>query len=191
MIAASKKSFSSVVLASKRVGVERFLSSVPSWATVEPKALGLECSYAVPNCVGGNWTMASKSIEIPHPLDKDAPYPIFTIPDTQVDELQPFIESLRKVPKSGMHNPLKNPHRYLEYGEISRKAAEAMSTPEGAEFFAQTIIACVPKSHAQAMAEVKVTCAFLKNFAGDNVRRLAKSFGVPGDHFGQMSVGHR
>jgi 1-pyrroline-5-carboxylate dehydrogenase len=38
---------------------------------------------------------------------------------------------------------------------------------------------------------VKVTAAFLHNFAGDNVRRLAQSFGVPGDHYGQMSVGHR
>ena len=50
---------------------------------------------------------------------------------------------------------------------------------------------CVPKSHAQAYGEVKVTAAFLHNFAGDNVRRLAQSFGVPGDHYGQMSVGHR
>jgi 1-pyrroline-5-carboxylate dehydrogenase len=41
------------------------------------------------------------------------------------------------------------------------------------------------------MGEVKVTAAFLNNFAGDNVRRLAQSFGVPGDHYGQMSVGHR
>ena len=41
------------------------------------------------------------------------------------------------------------------------------------------------------MGEVKVTADFLNNFGGDNVRRLAKSFGVPGDHYGQMSVGHR
>ena len=41
------------------------------------------------------------------------------------------------------------------------------------------------------MGEVKVTAAFLHNFAGDNVRRLAKSFGVSGDHYGQMSFGHR
>jgi 1-pyrroline-5-carboxylate dehydrogenase len=36
-----------------------------------------------------------------------------------------------------------------------------------------------------------ITSSFLNNFGGDNVRRLAKSFGVPGDHYGQMSVGHR
>mmetsp|Transcript_33130 Transcript_33130/g.76345 ORF Transcript_33130/g.76345 Transcript_33130/m.76345 type:complete len:413 (-) Transcript_33130:62-1300(-) len=52
-------------------------------------------------------------------------------------------------------------------------------------------MACVPKSHAQAMGEVKITAAFLKNFAGDNVRFLARSFGVPGDHYGQMSLGYR
>jgi 1-pyrroline-5-carboxylate dehydrogenase len=63
--------------------------------------------------------------------------------------------------------------------------------PEIAEFFTQSIMKCVPKSHAQARGEVAVTAAFLNNFAGDNVRRLAQSFGVPGDHYGQQSVGHR
>jgi len=63
--------------------------------------------------------------------------------------------------------------------------------PDVEEFFARLIMKCVPKSHGQALGEVKVTAAFLNNFGGDNVRRLAKSFGVPGDHYGQMSVGHR
>ena len=71
------------------------------------------------------------------------------------------------------------------------QAGAALSDPATADFFARAIMACVPKSYAQALGEVKVTAAFLNNFAGDNVRRLAKSFGVPGDHYGQMSVGHR
>lgn len=92
-----------------------------SWATIDPKALGTNPEpYAVSNLCDGQWTKAKSTMEIIHPLDKDA-YPIFTIPDTQADEIQPFIDSLRKVPKSGVHNPLKNPHRYVEYGEISRK----------------------------------------------------------------------
>lgn len=166
-------------------------TAVPSWATVDPAAMGVQSEpHAVLNCVNGKWTSAKSIMSIPHPLDKDAP-DIFTIPDTQVDEIQPFIESLRSVPKSGVHNPLKNPHRYLEYGEISRLAGNALSEPDVAEFFAQSIMKCVPKSYGQAMGEVKVTAAFLHNFAGDNVRRLAQSFGVPGDHYGQMSVGHR
>jgi 1-pyrroline-5-carboxylate dehydrogenase len=63
--------------------------------------------------------------------------------------------------------------------------------PAIADFFTRSIMACVPKSYAQASGEVRVTAAFLNNFSGDNVRRLAKSFGVPGDYYGQMSVGHR
>lgn len=38
-------------------------------------------------------------------------------------ELQPFVESLRGVPKSGVHNPLKNVERYVQFGEISRKVS--------------------------------------------------------------------
>jgi len=170
--------------------------TIKSWATVEPQSLGISETYHVPNCVGGEWkdvniSSNDKSLIIPHPLNHDAPLPLYTILDTQVDDLEPFLTSLRRVPKSGRHNPLKDPHRYLEYGEISRRAGEILSSPEGSEFFAQTIIACVPKSHAQAIGEVHVTANFLKNFAGDNVRRLSKSFGVPGDHYGQYSVGHR
>jgi 1-pyrroline-5-carboxylate dehydrogenase len=166
-------------------------SVVPSWATYDPSALGKDSTpYAVRNIVGGGWAEAAKTMEIIHPLDRDA-HPIFTIPDTSVDEIAPFVKSLRLCPKSGLHNPLKNPQRYVEYGDISRRAGDALSQPDVADFFARSIQACVPKSYAQALAEVKVTAAFLNNFAGDNVRYLAQSFGVPGDHYGQMSVGHR
>jgi len=169
--------------------------TITSWATIEPQSLGISETYHVPNCVDGEWKneniSSDKKIEIPHPLNRDAPLPLYTILDTQVEDLEPFVNSLRQIPKSGVHNPLKNPHRYLEYGEISRRAAEILSSPEGSEFFARTIQACVPKSDAQAMGEVRVTADFLKNFAGDNVRRLSQSFGVPGDHYGQYSVGHR
>lgn len=168
--------------------------SIPSWATADPRAMGVDATpHAVKNLVDGNWApegSTAETISIPHPLDVSAP-PIFTIPNTQISELGPFFESLRKVEKSGLHNPLKNPERYVQYGEISRKAGAALSDPETAEFFTQCIMKCVPKSHGQAYGEVKVTADFLNNFAGDNVRRLAKSFGVPGDHYGQMSVGHR
>jgi len=149
--------------------------------------------HAVKNLVGGSWApddSTAETIAIPHPLDAGGTT-IFTIPNTQSSELGPFFESLRKVPKSGLHNPWKHPERYVQLGEISRKAGAALSDPEIAEFFTQCIMKCVPKSHGQAYGEVKVTAAFLNNFAGDNVRRLAKSFGVPGDHYGQMSVGHR
>lgn len=76
--------------------------------------------HAVSNLVGGQWTTTRSTIEIIHPMDRDAK-PIFTVPDTQEDEIGPFVESLRSCPKSGLHNPLKNPERYLQFGDISRK----------------------------------------------------------------------
>jgi hypothetical protein len=94
---------------------------VPSWATVDPTKMGTTAEpYAVSNLVDGKWTTAKNVMTIPHPLAKDM-HPIFTIPDTQVSELGPFLDSLKKVPKSGVHNPLKKPERYVQYGEISRK----------------------------------------------------------------------
>lgn len=103
--------------------------SVPSWATADPKAMGVDRNpHAVRNLVGGSWASASdgstaESITIPHPLDAEAP-PIFTIPDTQKSELGSFLKSLRRVPKSGLHNPFKHPERYVQYGEISRKVSK-------------------------------------------------------------------
>jgi hypothetical protein len=98
-------------------------SSIPSWATVDPKAMGSTPDvYAVSNCIDGKWVQAKNTRIIPDPVNKDA-HPIFTVPDTTVDEIQPFLESLRKVPKSGVHNPLKSPERYVKYGEISRRVS--------------------------------------------------------------------
>jgi 1-pyrroline-5-carboxylate dehydrogenase len=33
------------------------------------------------------------------------------VPDTQVYEIEPFVDSMKATPKSGMHNPFKNPER--------------------------------------------------------------------------------
>ncbi len=100
---------------------------IPSWATYDPYSAGSKGKeiYAVPNLVDGQWSHDSskQTMSIIDPLDKDKG-PIFTICDTQEDEIQPFIDSLRKVPKSGLHNPLKKPERYLQYGDISRKVRQ-------------------------------------------------------------------
>uniref|UniRef100_A0A7S2HZA5 Aldehyde dehydrogenase domain-containing protein n=1 Tax=Helicotheca tamesis TaxID=374047 RepID=A0A7S2HZA5_9STRA len=169
-------------------------SSIPGWATFDPALLGKNSTpHYVQNLVSGSWQekdAISKTISIPDPIDKSS-FPICTVPDTQVSDLTPFIESMKKVPKSGLHNPLKNVERYLYLGEVTRRAGEELSRSDVSEFFAQSIMKCSPKSHAQALGEVKVTAAFLKNFGGDNVRFLARSFGVPGDHLGQESVGYR
>lgn len=183
----SNRGLGTKILASFRGAKDCRSLSTPAWSSLDPKSLGDNTEpYRVPNLVNGEWTFTKSSISIPHPVDKTK-NDIFTIPDTQIDEIQPFVDSLRKVPKTGLHNPLKNPHRYVEYGEITRRAGDALGQPDVSEHFAQLIMAAIPKTHAQAMGEVTVTAAFLNNFAGDNVRRLAQSFGVPGDHYGMCT----
>ena len=59
------------------------------------------------------------------------------------------------------------------------------------KFFAKLIQRVAPKSDSQALGEVAVTQKFIENFGGDQVRFLARSFAVPGDHPGQMSSGYR
>jgi 1-pyrroline-5-carboxylate dehydrogenase len=58
-------------------------------------------------------------------------------------------------------------------------------------FFTRLIQRVAPKSYAQALGEVTVTQKFLENFSGDQVRFLARSFAVPGNHAGQQSTGLR
>ena len=60
------------------------------------------------HAVGGEWHEAAKYTAIPDPLNGE---PFIRYPDTAVSEIEPFVESLRAVPKSGLHNPLKNPER--------------------------------------------------------------------------------
>lgn len=118
------------------------------------------------NPVAGRWTGSAHTSTIPDPLNGEA---FVQLPDTQADELDPFVASLAACPKSGLHNPLKNPERYVMYGAVSAKVAEEMRRPEVADFFARLIQRTSPKSYAQALAEVVVTRRFFENFSGDQV----------------------
>lgn len=142
----------------------------------------------LPAAVQGEWVSTEKTMPIVDPMNGEV---FIHVPDTQVSEIEPFVSSLRSVAKSGLHNPLKNPERYLLYGRVSRDAAAALARPEIAEHFARLIQRVAPKSYAQAMGEVNVTRIFLENFSGDQVRFLARSFANPGDHPGQQSAGYR
>jgi 1-pyrroline-5-carboxylate dehydrogenase len=138
--------------------------------------------------VGGHWRTPSSIVTLPDPLNGD---PFMHVADTKDHEIGDFIANLKKCPKHGRHNPFKNPERYNLYGSVCADAAALMRTPEVNEFFIKLIQRVAPKSYAQAKAEVFVSMKFLENFSGDQVRFLARSFQVPGDHDGQMSSGYR
>lgn len=125
---------------------------------------------------------------MPDPLNGE---PFLEVCDTQKNEISEFCEALKLCPKSGLHNPLKKPERYLLYGDVSARAATMMRDPNVTEFFVKLIQRVAPKSYAQALGEYVVTRKFLENFGSDQVRFLARSFSVPGDHAGQMSTGYR
>ena len=92
--------------------------TIPSWATYDPEDLGvMKTPHHVQNIVQGKWTTSCTKMSIPNPMDKNSP-PLFTLSDTSVEELGPFVSSMKSVSKSGVHNPLKNVDRYLMYGEI-------------------------------------------------------------------------
>ena len=113
------------------------------------------------------------------------------IPDTQMEEIDPFVESLRECPKTGLHNPFKNKERYLMLSEVNRKVVECMHDKEVFDFFVKAIQRVAPKSTAQTAAELQVTLDFYENFCGDRVRFLAHSIRQPGDHLGQFNTSYR
>ncbi|CAN0052022.1 unnamed protein product, partial [Phaeothamnion confervicola] len=206
---------------------------------VDPSGLSAANPYTVNNRVGGKWTETAEYVELPDPLNGDIFLKARANADWHEMESGLRMDHLATCGKSGLHNPLKEPERYLLYGAISAKAAEAMRAPEGADFFARLIQRVAPKSYAQALGEVTVTRRFLENFSGDQVqppacwqetglaagwrplqfdyrglyceilfticirraasvstvgfqvRFLARSFAVPGDHTGQVTNGYR
>lgn len=132
--------------------------------------------------------MSPSQVSFPDPLTGES---FLHVSDVKANETQEFIDNLQRIPKSGLHNPFKHPERYILFGSICAEAASMLREPAVSDFFAHLIQRVAPKSYAQAKGEVFVTMKFLENFGGDQVRFLARSFQVPGDHTGQMSSGYR
>nr|XP_043621839.1 probable aldehyde dehydrogenase [Erigeron canadensis] len=165
----------------------RFMHSL-GFATVKAEEISGSKPAEVHNLVQGKWITSANWNTIVDPLNGE---PFIQVSEIEESGIKPFVESLSKCPKHGMHNPFKSPERYLLYGDISSKAGHMLSLPEVSDFFAKLIQRVAPKSYQQALGEVYVTGKFLENFSGDQVRFLARSFGVPGNHLGQQSHGFR
>ena len=141
--------------------------------------------------VNGKWIVSKKKNAVAYPDPLLSGSTLLSVSEVDTSEIDPFIHSLNSCPKSGLHNPLKNPQRYLDLGVVSARAASLMLQPMVTEYFIKLIQRVAPKSYQQARGEYLVTQKFLENFGGDQVRFLARSFAVPGDHYGQTSQGFR
>ncbi|KAJ0971309.1 hypothetical protein J5N97_019268 [Dioscorea zingiberensis] len=174
---------SSLFLASRGIH-----SSSPSFATVAAAEISGSRPAEVHNLVQGKWSASNSWNWIVDPLNGEQ---FIKVAEVQEADIEPFLESLSKCPKYGLHNPLRSQERYLMYGDISAKAASMLAQPEVSDFFTRLIQRVSPKSYKQALAEVIVSQKFLENFSGDQVRFLARSFAIPGNHLGQQSHGYR
>ena len=163
-------------------------TAIKQFATVDPA--NLTRTTKLQNLCGGEWMGSENWEDLIDPLNGKIMGKVPN-PDPALGEIKPFIDSLNECPKSGLHNPLKNPERYLLYGQVCKKAAELLDDQKVSDFFVNLMQRVVPKSYGQCHGELTVTKKFLENFSGDNVRYLARSFANPGDHNGQMSQGFR
>lgn len=161
---------------------------VPVFATVDPVDGMTESDPGrVQNLVGGAWTDADRDRDdIIDPMNGQK---FLQVPDTRDHER--FIAGLSSCPKSGLHNPLKNPERYLALGAICARASELLRQDDVHVYFTRLIQRVMPKSTPQCAAEVTVTRVFLENFSGDSVRFLSRGFMNPGDYQGQETRGYR
>lgn len=145
-------------------------------------------SRIVKNLINGQYYNPHKVKKIFNKVDNSL---LFSVANTTIDELKPFYNSMKKIPKSGLHNPFKNPQRYTHLGQVCFNSAHMLSNSNIKYTIIDEIIACTGKSENQALKEFNVSKKFLENFSGDQVRFLAKGFNTPGDHMGQMSNGFR
>jgi len=164
------------------------MSHVTEFATVDPfDGMTAAEPGIVRNLVGGDWDDGKNHRnDIPDPLTGQ---PFLRVPETR-DHAR-FIDGIRGCPKSGLHNPRKNPQRYITLGRACATAAGLLAEKDITDFFTKLIQRVMPKSWTQSLGEVNVTRIFLENFAGDGVRFLGRGFSNPGDHTGQESRGYR
>lgn len=160
----------------------------PVWATLNPETMSGANPATLENLCEGKWQGTKEYTDIVDPLNGE---PFIRMPNTKGAEIDEFIKSAKSCSKTGLHNPLKNPERYVMYGEIFHKVGAELSKPEVLDFFAKLVARVMPKSYFQAWYEVKVTADFYKNWGGDNPRFNAGGMHVSGDHVGQESKGYR
>jgi len=165
------------------------MSTVPSWATVDPYTMSGDAPGQGANLINGQWSSATASSKaVVDPMNGEE---FFNYPNLSLEEAKPLVDQMLAVPKSGLHNPLKNPNRYLELGNMCQAVADEMTKPEVEQFFAKLIQRVVPKSDAQCTGEVAAVRQWIASFGGDQVRMLASSEALPGDHFGQETRSYR
>ncbi len=142
MLSRAKLSAATRGLYQQMMQQRNFNTHLKAFATVDPNNMSVKDKGY--NLVGGEWVSAKNSRVLVDPMTGKG---MITLPDTQPEEVQPFVDSLKACPKYGLHNPFYNKERYLMYGDVCRKMCEVMYDPEVLEFMIACLRRSVPKSH--------------------------------------------
>jgi hypothetical protein len=121
-------------------------ASWTSFATVDWRNMSAAHPHRVKNLLKGKWVSASSEQVVVDPMNGEK---FMYVPLTNILETKEFVDSLLTCPKSGLHNPIKNPERYLLYGDVTAKAAAKLKQPDVLDYFAKLIQRVAPKSTAQ------------------------------------------
>ena len=111
-----------------------FGHKIPAWANVDPDGLSHKQVHIQQNLVQGKWKDTAKYSEIVDPMNGDL---MIKCPDANKQEADEFITSAKQCPKHGLHNPFKNPERYVMWGDLCFKIAQEMRKPEVEYFFSR------------------------------------------------------
>ncbi|EPS63147.1 hypothetical protein M569_11639, partial [Genlisea aurea] len=87
------------------LGLIRFCRLL-SFATVKAEEISGSQPAEVLNLVNGSWRKSSGWNTIVDPLNGE---PFINVAEVDENGIQPFVESLSRCPKHGLHNPFKSP----------------------------------------------------------------------------------
>ena len=89
-------------------------STVPKWSTVDPWQVSASNPYTIENLLDGKWKKSPKTEPVVDPLN-NGNFLFNSLPEGK-QELDAYVASQRKVPHYGLHNPIRNVNRYMQFG---------------------------------------------------------------------------
>ena len=107
----------------------------------------------VKNLINGNWTKVKNYVPVNNVLNGEVSH---KVAETSKKELIPFINSMKTIPKSGLHNPFKNPERYLMLGDVCFRTAHTLHRQEVESKIINEIITVTGKTEDQAYGELSL-----------------------------------
>lgn len=96
-------------------------SKIPQWATLDPRQVSPTNPHTICNILDGKVIKSSKTEPVVDPLN-GGNFIFNSLPESQKD-LDAYVTSQKNVPAWGMHNPIRNVHRYMQMGDIFMKIA--------------------------------------------------------------------